>query len=106
MSFLKRESLYFGLHDFMFPRVPAAPINLEATDGFTYTITQSADGIYYGEYKNNPYKTALTICHGCNNGFRDAGGNIDYYKFPNFAVGRDFVPDQPQRSICTAECNE
>ena len=36
-----------------------------------------------------------------NKGFFDCS---DWFKFPNFAVGRDFVPDQPKRSVCIGRC--
>ena len=51
---LKREALYFGFNDVMFPAppppVPVAPFTLKITNGSIGTITQTADGIYYGEY--------------------------------------------------------
>ena len=103
---LKSDSLYFGLDDVMFPNppVPVAPLTLKDTDGLTCNITQTADGIYYGEYRNCE-KSIMTICTGCNKGFLDHGDDrIDYWKFANFAVGRDFVPGQPQRSVCTDTC--
>ena len=104
---LKSDSLYFGLDDVMFPppppTVPVAPLTLKDTDGLTCNITQTADGIYYGGWGNSE-KDPMTICTGCNQGFFDYGNNIDYSKFPNFAVGRDFVPGQPQRSVCTDKC--
>ena len=114
---LKKEALYFGLNDVMFPApppppVPVAPFTLEATyscngNGYPCTITQTADGIYYGEYRNCGKKRIMTLCTGCNKGFFDYGNNgIDYFRLANFAVGRDFVPGQPQRSVCTAKCTE
>ena len=105
---LKEEALYFGLNDAMFPIpppfVPEAPFDLmEDTYGeYTCNITQTADGIYYGEYSLG--KSIMTICTGCNKGFVGYGSYIDCYKFANFAVGRDFVPGQPQRSVCTDKC--
>ena len=107
---MKKEALYFGLDDVMFPApppVPVAPFTLKDTEGNTWNITQTADGIYYGEY-SSVKKSIMTICTGCNKGFVDWGTNIDCYKykFANFAVGRDFVPGQPQRSVCTDKCTE
>ena len=105
---LKEEALYFGLNDVMFPTpppppVPAAPFVLKCHLGWTWKITQDADGIYYAEYKNN-VKRIMTICTGCNKGFCTHGNDVDYWKFPNFAVGRDFVPGQPSRSVCNDKC--
>ena len=49
----------------------------------------------------------MTICTGCNNGFFDYNNkHIAELKFANFAVGRDIVPGQPQRSVCTAKCTK
>ena len=105
---LKREAVYFGFNDVMFPApppppVPVAPLRLKDTDGYTCTITQTADGTYYEE-GGDCEKKIMTICTGCNKGFFDCRNNIDYFRFANFAVGRDFVPGQPQRSVCTAKC--
>ena len=49
----------------------------------------------------------MTICTGCNKGLiYYSDGSIDYFKFANFAAGRDIVPGQPQRSVCNAKCSE
>ena len=100
---MKKEALYFGLDDVMFPApppVPVAPFTLKDTEDDTCNITQTADGIYHAEFDGNG-KQIMTICTGCNKGFITY---IDCYKFANFAVGGDFVPGQPQRSVCTAQC--
>ena len=105
---LTREALYFGLNDVMFPTpppppVPAAPFAWKDHEGDNWNIAQDADGIYYGDYGND--KRIMTICTVCNKGFCDHwDGGIDYYKFANFAVGRDFVPGQPSRSVCNDKC--
>ena len=107
---LKREALYFGLNDVMFPTpppppVPAAPFEWNSQYGRNWDITQSADGIYYGEYSNWGERI-VTICTGCNKGFCNNLSNesIDYWKFANFAVGRVFVAGQPSRSVCNDKC--
>ena len=97
---LKKEALYFGLDDVMFPPppvpIPVAPFELNDQDGDTWNITQNADSVYYGNNR------IMTICTGCNKGFILF---INHgFKFPNFAAGRDIVPGQPQRSVCNDNC--
>jgi len=108
---LKKEAAFFSIDDVMFPPpppvpVPVAPFNFNDHEGDTWNITPNADGVYYGScsYLSYTGKRIMSICTGCNKGFCNCGGSIDYYKFPNFAAGRDIVPGQPQRSVCNDNC--
>ena len=107
---LKKEAAFFSIDDVMFPPpppvpVPVAPFRLNDDAGNTWNITQNADGVYYGEHGSPTGKRIMTICTGCNKGFINNANGIVCWKFPNFAAGREFVPGQPQRSVCTANCN-
>ena len=110
---LKREALYFGLDDVMFPPpfVPAEQSVLTDSHGFSCFITQDVDGIWYAQERpilgeqrvkvGRSKKGMVTVCKRCNRGsFISSDNIVGKLTFIEFAAQREIFSEQPSVNEC------
>ena len=102
---LKNESEYYGLKDLMFPFVPAKPVIVTSYSGYSITITQDNDQLWYIQCVNIGVAPLIVqVCDNCGLGFPT--GQCYSYGNLQFTTGRTIIAAQPRNTGTCGYCGK